>query len=304
MSEEEVNTTEEQSSGALGADFEPSQPQEAVAENTPYATFLESLPDHLKGNETIANTKSFESLADQLVHAQKALGAKRLQAPQPDWTEKDYNEFYSQLRPENDEYAIPEEIEGIEEIPDLTEEIEQELVDFAGQMGLTQSQFNMLHAQYIKMGIEGQQMGEEQEKQQVQEFRTGLKTEWGEDYDVKVRQANDAYDALSSEIPELKAMIETNPVIANHPAVLKLFSRISEVSGDTLPLSGNNPSNGFAGETVHNIKSEIAGIDAQFSELIMSNPATLSIPERNKRQKILQQRADLYEKMYPKVGNQ
>ena len=76
MSEEEVNTTEE-ASGVLGSDVEPSQPQEAVSDSDPYSSFLEKLPDHLKGNETIANTKSFESLADQLVNAQKALGAKK-----------------------------------------------------------------------------------------------------------------------------------------------------------------------------------------------------------------------------------
>jgi hypothetical protein len=299
MSEEEVNTTEE-TSGVLGSDISSEQPQEAVSDENPYSSFLEQLPDHLKGNETISNTKSFESLADQLVNAQKALGAKRLQAPQSDWTEKDYNQFYSQLRPENDEYAIPELIEGIEEMPEIPEEVEQELVDFAGQMGLTQQQFNMLHEQYIKMGLEGTQLEEQGAQEQVTNFRTALKTEWGENYDVKVRQANDAYTALSSEIPELKELVETNGVIANHPAVLKLFSRISEVSGDTLPLSGNNPQSGFNNETVHAIKSEIAGIDAQHSELIMSNPSSLSIPERNKRQQILQQRADLYDKMYGK----
>jgi hypothetical protein len=298
MSEEEVNTTEEPS-GALGSDISTGQPQEAVSDSNPYSSFLEQLPDHLKGNETISNTKSFESLADQLVNAQKALGAKRLQAPQEDWTEKDYNEFYSQLRPENDEYAIPEGIEGIEEMPELPEEVEQELVDFAGQMGLTQQQFNMLHEQYIKMGMEGSNLELESQQEEVNQYRTALKTEWGEDYDVKLRQANEAYSALSSEIPELKDLVETSGVIANHPAVLKLFSRISEVSGDTLPLSGNNPQSGFANETVHAIRSEIAGLDAQHGDLIMSNPSALSIGERNKRQQILQQRADLYTKMYP-----
>lgn len=298
MSEEEVNTTEEPS-GVLGSDISSSQPQEAVSDENPYSSLLEKLPDHLKSNETISNTKSFEALADQLVNAQKALGAKRLQTPQEDWTEKDYNEFYSQLRPENDEYAIPESIEGIEELPELPEEVEQELVDFAGQMGLTQQQFNMLHEQYVKMGMQGQDMEFQSQQEEVTQYRTALKSEWGDDYDVKLRQANEAYSALSSEIPELKDLIETNGIVANHPAVLKLFSRISEVSGDTLPLSGNNPQNGFAHETVHAIRSEIAGLDAQHGDLIMSNPSSLSMPDRNKRQQILQQRADLYTKMYP-----
>jgi hypothetical protein len=297
MSEEEVNTTEEPS-GVLGSDVAPTQ-EAAPADLPQYADFVNTLPDHLKDNDTIANTKSFESLADQLVNAQKALGAKRLQAPQPDWTEKDYDNFYSQLRPENDEYAIPESIEGVEELPQIPEETEQELVDFAGQMGLTQGQFNMLYEQYMKMGLEGTNMELQSQQEEVTQYRTALKTEWGDDYDVKVRQANDAYTALSSEIPELKDLIETSGVIANHPAVLKLFSRISEVSGDTLPLSGNNPQNGFLSDSVHSIKSEIAGIDAQYNDLIMSNPSSLSIPDRNKRQQILQQRADLYAKMYP-----
>lgn len=297
MSEEEVNTTEEPS-GVLGSDVSPTQ-EAAPADLPQYADFLNTLPDHLKDNDTIANTKSFESLADQLVNAQKALGAKRLQAPQPDWTEKDYDNFYSQLRPENDEYAIPDAIEGIEELPKLPEETEQELVDFAGQMGLTQGQFNMLYEQYMKMGLEGNNMELQAQQEEVTQYRTALKSEWGDDYDVKVRQANEAYTALSSEIPELKDLIETSGVIANHPAVLKLFSRISEVSGDTLPLSGNNPQTAFGSDTVHSIRSELAAIDAQHSELIMSNPSSLSIGDRNKRQQILQQRADLYSKMYP-----
>tara|TARA_B100001093_G_scaffold520277_1_gene614173 strand:- start:12948 stop:13862 length:915 start_codon:yes stop_codon:yes gene_type:complete len=304
MSEEEVITTEE-TGGVLGSDVS-EQPQEPVSTEgiaPQYTDFLDGLPDHLKTNDTLQNTKSFESLADQLVNAQKALGAKRLQLPQDDWTEKDYNNFYSQLRPANDEYEIPDTVEGIEEMPTLPEGAEQELVDFAGKMGLTQTQFDMLHEQYIKMGIEGSTLDSEAQQKQVVEYRTAMKTEWGDNFDHNVRQANEAYQALTSEIPELKDLVETNGEIANHPAVLKLFHRISEVSGDTLPLSGNNPTSGFATETIHNIRSELAGLDAQHNDLIMSNPSTLSIPDRNKRQQILQERADLYAKMYPSKVN-
>ena len=66
-----------------------------------------TLPAELQNNETIKNSKSFTSLAEQLVNSQKLIGSK-VSIPK-DGDEKGWNEFYGKLgRPETaDKYTIP-----------------------------------------------------------------------------------------------------------------------------------------------------------------------------------------------------
>ena len=277
-----------------------SSPYDFTSEES-YGQFYESLPDTLKANETIRNTKSVHALADQLVNAQSALGTKRLAAPQEDWTSEQWEDFYGNLRPKDNEYSIPEELsyEGAENTPKIAEDSIQELVDFSAEMGLNQNQFDKLYERYMQMNLEGSQLGQEQVETEVKSHRDSIQNEWGEKYDANLAQANQAYQALTSEIPELKELIEADAVVANHPAVLKVFHRIAEVSGDALPLADNNPASGFASENVHGIKSAIQELDSGNAQLIMSDPSSLSMADRTKRQQILDKRANLYANLYP-----
>jgi hypothetical protein len=265
-----------------------------------YGQFFQSLPENLQAHDTLKNTKSIHALADQLVNAQSALGTKRLQAPQEDWGAEQWDDFYSNLRPADNEYSIPDTEElSLEGAPELAEETVQELVDFSAEMGLNQQQFDKLYERYMGMAVEGNEITTQRTEQAVTEHRQSVQLEWGEKYDANLAEANQAYEALSSEIPELKELIESDPVIANHPAVLKVFHRIAEVSGDALPLAQNNPTSGFASENIHGIKSAIQELDTVNASLIMSDPSSLSMADRTKRQQVLDQRAKLYSNMYP-----
>ena len=267
-----------------------------------YGQFFQSLPENLQAHDTLKNTKSIHALADQLVNAQSALGTKRLQAPQEDWGAEQWDDFYSNLRPADNEYSIPDTEElSLEGAPELAEETVQELVDFSAQMGLNQQQFDKLYERYMGMAVEGNEITTQQTQETVTEHRQSIQGEWGEKYETNLSEANQAYEALSSEIPELRELIESDPVIANHPAVLKVFHRIAEVSGDALPLAQNNPTSGFASENVHGVKSAIQELDTVNASLIMSDPSSLSMADRTKRQQVLDQRAKLYSNLYPSV---
>lgn len=268
-----------------------------------YGQFFQSLPENLQAHDTLKNTKSIHALADQLVNAQSALGTKRLQAPQEDWGTEQWEEFYSHLRPADNEYSVPDELsfEGADKAPELAEETVQELVDFSAQMGLNQQQFDQLYERYLSMAVEGNEITTQQTQETVTEHRQSIQGEWGEKYETNLSEANQAYEALSSEIPELRELIESDPVIANHPAVLKVFHRIAEVSGDALPLAQNNPTSGFASDNVHGVKSAIQELDTVNASLIMSDPSALSMADRTKRQQVLDQRAKLYSNLYPSV---
>lgn len=297
MSEEEVI---EEPTGGLGGGVEEPATEQPVEDNT-YQQFYESLPDELKNNDTIKNTKDLTSLANQLVNAQSALGTKRLQAPQEDWGDEEWNGFFDQLRPEDDEYSIPELSSEDGEAYEMPDEQAQELVDFAAEMGLSQKQFDILYDRYVNLTMEGEAQNSEEYQTAVSDLRKAVQLEWGDQYNTNLALANQAYEAMSTEIPEIKDLIESDPIVANHPAVLKLFHRLAEVSGDTLPMAENNPASGFANENTHGIKAQISEIDEGYASLIMADPSSLNMKDRTKRQELLDKRANLYNKLYPTV---
>lgn len=287
--------------GVLGSDPAPetTEPQE-TSDDGGWGSLVESLPEELRGNETIKNTKSLESMANQLVNAQSALGTKRIEQPKEDWGDEEWDKWYDNVRPQDDTYKIPEvTIEGAESVPELTEESQDELVQFAGEMGLSQRQFDKLYQRYIELGIQGDTLTKEQTAATIKEQRQSIQMDWGENYDNNLKQANAAYEALSQEIPEIKDLVEGNAGVANHPAVLKLFHKIADSTRDALPPAANNPASGFANDTVHGVKTAIQELDEQHAQLIMGDPSSMTMADRTKRQEILNKRTALYSQLYP-----
>jgi len=281
---------------------EPAAPAAPVSEDS-YSQLIQSLPEDLQNNPTIQNTKSFDALANQLVNAQSALGSKRLQAPQEDWGADEWESFNSELRPK-DGYKVPEEVSVSEEfdnmeLPNHSDEAIEELTNFASEMGLTQKQFDALFSRYTEMQLEGESKISNYNKETVSKFGADMAEHWGNQFEVNMKAANETFDALAQEIPELAELVEYSPVVANHPAVLKLFHKISEISGDALPVTGSSPSSAFGkGDSIQGIKTQIQQLDTDNQQLIMTDPSALSLADREKRENVLQKRIKLYSDMY------
>lgn len=278
-------------------------PQQQGDQEEAYRQFLSTLPDEMKTNPALLQTKDFSSLADQFINAQKTIGRKRLEAPTEEWTDENWNDFYGKLRPENDEYAIPDEVKLPAEFPDGTQvpefadETIQELVDFAGEMGLTQRQFDQLYARWAQMSVEGAQLTDQDSKEQLNNYRVSLEADWGDNFEKNIQNSRESFAAVSQEIPELNELMQ-NPTLANHPGVLKLFNKLGSMMGDTLPVGGSNIPGSF-NNSVQGIQSQLQAIDMDYSDLILSNPAQLKVGDRQKREQILQKRAQLYTQLYP-----
>ena len=131
----------------------------------------------------------------------------------------------------------------------------------------------------------------------LKEYKATLSADWQADFDVNIKQSKEAFAALAQDIPELSELVQ-DPTLANHPGMLKLFHKIAQVSGDSLPSLTNNPANGFAENSAINIRSQIQDIDTQHQELILSDPAQMKPLDRAKREQLLQKRAELYSKLY------
>ena len=269
-----------------------------------YKQFVETLPEDIRGYKAFQETENLQSLANQLVNAQSALGKKRLEAPSEEWTDDNWNEFYSNMRPENDEYTVaeigelslPEELEGAAH-PELHDEGVQQMVDLAGQMGLTQRQFDIMYQTTVQNLMKGNQMNSQGVDESLKEYRASLSADWQADFDVNLKQSKEAFSALAQDIPELNDLVG-DPTIANHPGMLKLFHKVAQVTGDSLPSMSNNPANGFGENSAINIRGQIRDIDTQNQELILSEPSQLKPLDRAKREQLLQKRAELYNKLY------
>lgn len=306
--------SEETESTGLGDGLSPEATTPQTTESAPstgldfsspdtYKQFVETLPEDIRGYKAFQETENLQSLANQLVNAQSALGKKRLEAPSEDWTDDNWNEFYSNMRPENDEYTVadmdelglPQEYQDMN--PDITDDSLQKIVDMAGQMGLSQRQFDVMYQTTVQNVLEQERLQKESVGDILKEYKATLSADWQADFDVNIKQSKEAFAALAQDIPELTELVQ-DPTLANHPGMLKLFHKIAQVSGDSLPSLKNNPANGFAENSAINIRSQIQDIDTQNQELILSDPAQMKPLDRAKREQLLQKRAELYSKLY------
>ena len=269
-----------------------------------YKQFIETLPEDIRGYKAFQETENLQSLANQLVNAQSALGKKRLEAPQEDWTQDKWNDFYSQMRPENDEYAVADiaDLEVPEAyqdrtLPELPEEGIQQLVDLAGQMGLSQQQFDVLYNNTVTNFLNGSLEDEGSTADTLKQYKASLSSEWLDSFDTNVKQSKEAFSAIAQDIPELNELVQ-DPTIANHPGMLKLFHKLATATGDTFPSMQNVASTGFGENTTMNIQAQIRDLDSSNQELIMANPSSLNLADRAKRESLLEKRAELYRKLY------
>ena len=203
--------------------------------------------------------------------------------------------------PEEGEYLVPESlsIEGFEDAEGLDDDTLQELADLSGQLGLSQKQFEILVEKATGESLETDASNQKAYEEQISKDVQSIKMDWGDAYEQNLASANQAFEVLSEEIPELKTIVENDPTVANNPGVLKLFHKIAEAAGDTLPAAENtDPTSTFGREGSHFVKGELENLNEKYSELMMQNPSMLSMADRQKREEVLQKRASLYTKLY------
>lgn len=268
-----------------------------------FARFRETLPDDLKGHKLFQETKSFESLAQQTINAQSALGKKRLEAPGEDWDDTRWSEFHSQFVPED--YELPEKLElrlsedGDIQNYELKKETAAELKSVAKELGMSSAQAKKLTEVWAKRELASSQELDGQIQKAVSDQISELRSEWGDQFEVNHRSANEAYDVLVKEVPELEALMQWSPVVANHPATMKLFHRLAPLVKDLGVAGGSGRmGSGFEGETVAQIDAELQDLMTTHEQLINSDPGTLSFADQEKRQKVLERRSELYRKKY------
>ena len=211
-----------QESSVLGSQVSDNQSQD----------WRSSLSDEIKNDATLSNIKDVESAAKTLIHQQKMLGSR---IPMPK-TDEERSELYNKLgRPEDSsgyKVEIPQRHQGY-----FKEDNLNEFKNVAHNIGLNQSQVDAL-LNYQMKTIDAD-IASEPSKLAVSKAETenALKQEWGMEYDKNMRSAKRALDVYGdNDIKELM-----NGEAGNHPAVIRLFSRLGqEVTEEMAKNTQNN----------------------------------------------------------------
>jgi len=197
----------------------------AAASAATQSSWLDSLPPEYRDNTMFRSIPDLPTLAKNYENAQRLIGTKRMEEPQPTWAPEKWNEFYGKLgRPETpDKYTVPTiKLEGGHELnPDLVKEAQSKL----HSAGLTDKQFQAvmsLYGETTNKGLAASKVSSEQARTAAEQ---ALKQEFGDRYTVKVDLAKAALRKFGDE--SLVGYLNESG-LGNDPRLIKLLASVSE----------------------------------------------------------------------------
>ena len=191
-------------------------------------SWLDTLPDDIKKDPSLASFKDPSSLAKSWVNAQKMIGADKVVIPGDNASDEEKAAFYAKIgRPESaDKYAF--------KLPDgqkMDPTFEKGLREVAHKNGLTSAQLQGLvdwHSGAAKAAIEAQQVA--QTNQLRDELKSYAEKLGGDEkYKARVEEARVAVRSLAS--PELKEfLVKTG--MGSRPEMIELFASLHKMMSD------------------------------------------------------------------------
>ena len=200
----------------------------SLAEN-----WRDALPEDLRGEKSLENIKDFRHLAQSYVHAQKAVGAKKLAIPGEHATPDEMAAFYNALgRPEKaDDYktdglTIPQGVT-------FDETMLKDFREFAHKNGVSQKVFGKMLEYDALRAAKSAELAAQTAKQEYDETVAKLQSEFGAKLPDVILQCNKAMETFG-----LKDVLESKNLLNNYDVIKALTligSKISEsklVDGD------------------------------------------------------------------------
>jgi hypothetical protein len=216
--------------------------------------WLTTLPEALRADPSLVKFKSGEELARGYINAQKLIGAKRLEAPQPTWDEKKWEEFYTQVgRPDvPDKYVLPEGVKPSEKLS-LDEKRMKETREVMHKLGLTEKQGKELLGYYVKSMNESMQAADGEMGKRRDLAMATLRGKYGEALDEKIKIGIAAANKLGGE--EFTAWLDRTGV-GNDPELINVMVQVGEMMAED--VGGGGGGGGGAGSTREVAAAEIS----------------------------------------------
>ena len=223
MSEEQTTAVEQQSEIT----------QETQAAN-PGVTFLDSLPEDIRGEPSLKNFTNSADLAKSYIHAQRMVGLDKIPVPGKHTTEEDWNVIYDRLgRPQDpNEYSF-ENLSFEADDPGLAE-----FKKTAHAAGLNPTQAQKIMEFYNNYAQQVQETSQAQEQAVRQEAESQLRQEYGLAFDKKLKQADNVFSKFfPNEMKDIK--LSNGNLLGNDPSFIKALASLADnFSEDT--MTGEN----------------------------------------------------------------
>jgi hypothetical protein len=210
----------------------------------------ESLPEELRNDPTIQNTKDVAGLASQLVNSQKMLGAA-IRIPGKDAGEDDWNTFYGKL----------ESVPGIGRVPSEPSQDPEGVSALFRKLGTPEKADGYKftrpdQADTIMQGVYSETLeGARSMQEQRSQLAEDLKKEFGNGLEAALHDSSQVLSQLGDE--ELDQVLQQHG-LDQHPAVLRFAGKMASFLREGGVELGDRPSN--AGITPAEAKSQIAEI--------------------------------------------
>ena len=185
-------------------------------------SFLQTLPEDIRSDPSLATFKDAGTLAKSYVNAQKLIGTKRISAPQDGWGDQQWNEFYGAIgRPESgDKYEMPNI--PLEEGLKLDEALQKNVRTELHKAGLTGKQFQAAVGLYLNH-LNGQVTSAKMaaDGAAATAIQT-LKGEWGDKYDANIDIARSVLKSYGDE--EMQQYV--NGAMGNNVQLIKFLAKV------------------------------------------------------------------------------
>lgn len=223
-------------------------------------SWLDTLPDDIKKDPSLATFKEPAALAKSWINAQKMIGANKVVIPDDKASDEERAAFYNKLgRPESPEKYELKPPEGYK----LDDATSKQMKETAHKLGLTPSQLNGLVAfdhERIKAASESKDANEMNEiRAEIFDYQKQLGGE--EKYKAKVDEARFALNELAT--PSLKKFLEETK-LGSRPDMIEFFSSLKGMMDDGKIRDGTGV--GFGADPV-SIQEEINQLEDPKSPL-------------------------------------
>jgi len=195
------------------------------------STWVDTLPQELRGNPSLAQFqgKTWEevgpTIAKSYVETKSMIGADKILKPSEKWTDKEYNDFYSQLgRPEApDKYSMPDVKmpEGLA----LDDAKIAERKALYHKAGLSDKQAKALieaDLTFVKSSYEADQQSTQSAKLSAE---STLKQEWGDKYQANIELARSVVAKFGDD--QFVRYIEESG-LGNDPRLVKMLAKAGQ----------------------------------------------------------------------------
>ena len=191
--------------------------------------FLDSLPEDLRNEPSLRLFSDPASLAKSYVHAQRMIGADKIQLPVKSATDDEWRQVYRRLGAPEDPKAYDIKLGA-----DVMGDNEMQAFRAAAlEAGLNNRQASRI-AQFIESTVTQAREAQGTSAESVlRESEQELRQEWGQAFDQKLSLANRAATTFLGSTELLDTIeLADGRLLGDHPAIVKMFANLANEIGE------------------------------------------------------------------------